>query len=1692
MDDRRQSGLWAQNQQSGFYEQQQQQGPRSSTQGPYKYYEPPPPRLSEDHGRTYADRANGASGVLRSDSRKIKDKLPTKMTDGLHKLKQLETSTTTSEQLAQTQHVNSVRAPGSSTQEPLRIDPNAVPQNIRTKPWSPDIISPRTREPTRGDDQPLKGRQTSTASNASELLRRSSVPDRSPLQKLESELASKEEKRARVEEAEARARQKSLGGEGAFARQGTLRSSRDGRVVSNESRQPERADSYRRHEEGRPRHVSADQPESGANKFRRASENLRKEVSPPLKQEHYAPLDQRESRRDDKPRANDARYYAPAPERRQDAPAVKEPQAQRRQPDSVAQQVSPRQKEDTRADGNVRRTGSEKYKHRARDAGFAGAAAAMAGVGAATAADRGKAAHERRKSQMMGSPQASPISPVAPDGGFRRDEGLGRSGSKKLQKRPPPATEWHGKGESGFRGPADQAPEDERDLGEARPGKQQLLTDRMNSKRHEEAAAAHQEPDPVPREQVATSEKDPVNYRIPPQTASGQQARQQVGFGAETSSVHAQQQGKHHHFGGVFHKNHEHQVYQRDAKALDEWRTAKTARLTSEDLEYDREPSATAGATAVKDAAWWEAKDRRTSSSGSKQPALQAAQYDGPYEEEATRFRPPLYLKCGPLLRYTGMRRESDLREIWRGSIMIVTEDEQSDYSSVPTLRIFAQKMDLHQPPSKEMLESGHELQPEYEDPVAGQAKLSRTGRPLYVRPVHDIQGGVDLSREENPQGLYAATRTPLLGPQSSSGPDGRESKHITFQDKSRVKRNSGEKAGKHREVKAARLHCERGYTFWRFNIEIELASHQHRVAYRINKGPAIGFWVPARGDTMNIMFHSCNGFSMSVKPDDFSGPDPMWRDVMNRHQSRPFHVMIGGGDQIYNDAAMRECELFSEWCATKNPEHKHSADFSPELQDELETFYLNRYAMWFSQGLFAMANSQIPMVNIWDDHDIMDGYGSYPHAFMSSPVFTGLGAVAFKYYMLFQHQSVAAETAREEPSWLLGPSPGPYINQPSRNVFVHLGRKVALVGLDCRTERMRDEILCQETYDVVFDRMRHEIDESDGDVKHLIVLLGVPIAYPRLNFLENILTSRVMDPIKAIGRTGMLGGFVNKFDGGVEILDDLDDHWTAKHHKAERNWFIQELQQFAAEKSVRVTILGGDVHLGAVGQFYTSKKFGLSKDRDHRYMPNIISSAIVNTPPPNMMADVLNRRNKVHHLDDETDEDMIPMFDHDVDGTRRANKHLLPRRNYCTIREYAPGSTPPPSPRHEEGPRTPMSGDDFPEPEPEQRDRRFPPGSMRRTMSLTRGPANLVRRLSGSGRSKNAPVPLAPEHSRPYDSHTQDSAPGMQRSNSMGAPRPDEGSYFPPNQRPTNQFHRRPTSLSIKEARKAAGKGGADGTLDGQEAGHINLEGGLDISLMMEMDQHDPSGITVPYRLLVPALWYEGAPDMNTTQFKGRRASLMNRIRGRLGRGHEIGGDGYSRTPSPGSPPDYRDTQQSAPGVTDSDEAQLGRHGNTRPQQMEYEGDGAADARRHVSSPPTQDSTHAYNKGYNLSSPPIGSAQPERQLTNSNQYPQPGNRRASAPTKAKQQPANEPWRQQDERSEGSLTPSDEYDDRPPATRPGMQGRRPSKAERFFGIGDDGGPWGGSGARKSSYQQDGGYEDEDAQPRQKPKWMIWK
>lgn len=243
-------------------------------------------------------------------------------------------------------------------------------------------------------------------------------------------------------------------------------------------------------------------------------------------------------------------------------------------------------------------------------------------------------------------------------------------------------------------------------------------------------------------------------------------------------------------------------------------------------------------------------------------------------------FKPPLYLKCGPLLRYTGLDRQVPAtaatdsssrhgmsREFWRGSVMIVTVDADSSYNPPPVLRLFPEPIDLLSPPPQSVdEESRHSLPSEYIDPIAGLPKLSRTGKTVYVKPVEDLEEQVDLSRIEDDGGLFEETRTAAVptsyGQPSSRPGGGLSSPSISRRDGRRERDN----IIRYQKATGFKLHAERGVTFWRFNLEIELTERQVRIAYRINNGASVGFWIPGRGQTMNVMFHSCNGFSMSIK----------------------------------------------------------------------------------------------------------------------------------------------------------------------------------------------------------------------------------------------------------------------------------------------------------------------------------------------------------------------------------------------------------------------------------------------------------------------------------------------------------------------------------------------------------------------------------------------------------------------------------------------------------------------------------------------------------------------------------------------------------------------------------------------------------------------------------------------------------
>jgi hypothetical protein len=191
---------------------------------------------------------------------------------------------------------------------------------------------------------------------------------------------------------------------------------------------------------------------------------------------------------------------------------------------------------------------------------------------------------------------------------------------------------------------------------------------------------------------------------------------------------------------------------------------------------------------------------------------------------------------CGPLLNYRRMENET-----WFGSVLVVTRGGGLGDCLVPELKL----------------------------KIGG----AQTSGPIG----NDAQGARDVNPtnfEDPASQSYLAQGGALPTVGSSSG---------------------------HEEttVKGTRLYSDPVRTFWRFDLQVPMQQAELRCEYSLpglvfSRGTKTGsqnFFIPAISESMRIMFHSCNGFSVGTDEAAWSGP-ALWNDVVRVHAKTPFHIM--------------------------------------------------------------------------------------------------------------------------------------------------------------------------------------------------------------------------------------------------------------------------------------------------------------------------------------------------------------------------------------------------------------------------------------------------------------------------------------------------------------------------------------------------------------------------------------------------------------------------------------------------------------------------------------------------------------------------------------------------------------------------------------------------------------------------------
>ncbi|KAF8927926.1 hypothetical protein BGZ58_010010, partial [Dissophora ornata] len=402
------------------------------------------------------------------------------------------------------------------------------------------------------------------------------------------------------------------------------------------------------------------------------------------------------------------------------------------------------------------------------------------------------------------------------------------------------------------------------------------------------------------------------------------------------------------------------------------------------------------------------------------------------------------------------------------------------------------------------------------------------------------------------------------------------------------------------------------GNHFYRYDIQLTLLTHREKnIEYwfetehgrRVQAPQKWNFFVPALDEGFNWAFYSCNGFTSDVEDPEtnFHGANPLWDDLLAAHDQKPFHTMVGGGDQIYNDDVLATPEMV-EWLS-KDEEERVATEFTADKKQAVEKFYFEHYIQHFNTGTYSKALSLIPSVNAWDDHDILDGYGSYPANYQLCHVMQGIGAAAAKFYILFQQHATFNTTAK---AGLSTSASG-----KGWNNVTHFGKRTLVLLPDTRSERSKETILSNETYEMLNRQVREQLLPT---TKHLIVVLGTPLVYPALTLFEDTLET-MGDTLSRGGLLGKIFGKAKAFQNvlgqfGPELLDDLVDSWACNVHTEEKKKLVELLQAIAVSRDVRVTFIGGDVHIGGAGRLFG--KDSTDPLRDPYHMTQIISSAIV------------------------------------------------------------------------------------------------------------------------------------------------------------------------------------------------------------------------------------------------------------------------------------------------------------------------------------------------------------------------------------------------------------------------------------------------------------------------------------------------
>lgn len=378
---------------------------------------------------------------------------------------------------------------------------------------------------------------------------------------------------------------------------------------------------------------------------------------------------------------------------------------------------------------------------------------------------------------------------------------------------------------------------------------------------------------------------------------------------------------------------------------------------------------------------------------------------------------------------------------------------------------------------------------------------------------------------------------------------------------------------------------------FYIFELAIPMKNERYLLNYTIETN-TYTINIPAISEKIQILYTSCNNKCTEMENN--------WKRVNNEY----FNILIGGGDQVYADDVFKlKCVENIVETYKKNKEEFLNHKLSDDDISCIENFYIDLYINYYSTNNYNVILSKIPSINILDDHEIFDGFGSYNDYINNSIFCAKIKEIAYKYYLIFQHH-IFEETDKANFEYY-----GEYCYNKTYKFY-----DTIIFAIDHRAERTRNRLLTNNTFEL----LKNEVEKANYKYKNYLFLLGIPIAFPHCSTIEDIIKSGEKN--KIISKLLMQIGGKNMF-GEFEGYDDvIYDSWNCEEHEEEKNKILDLMFTLDTCNKEKIIILSGDSHLGGLSNI----------TKNNKIIYHIMSSGIGSMNETNLIANFVEKQIKL------------------------------------------------------------------------------------------------------------------------------------------------------------------------------------------------------------------------------------------------------------------------------------------------------------------------------------------------------------------------------------------------------------------------------------------------------------------------------